>query len=146
MEKELKDKIETSYYNYKLIEKVAEQKYQQSLKDKEQLSLKTSLDVEGLKKFHQDKYVDLTLMVAEQQTVFYKLFVLIDLFKEFNYTSLSDEIVEFYNSNRIFSLKEAFVVKEDKLIEKEEGLLEKRRKAFLESDQFKNIMKGVKET
>lgn len=148
MKEFLKEKIELNYKNYCDLEKIIEQKKIDLRETKERFSKELEdgvknddvSKVEERIKYYQDFYIDYTLLVNEHKIIFNKLFFTIEFYKELNYDGLSEEIVEFYEKNRMFAPREIFVIKDGNVSEREEGLLEKERKNFLESDFYKTII------
>lgn len=147
MKDQIKTKILNNYNNYLELEKILKDK-QENLKSKQEdirKELENSKDENQMQKiieFHQDKYINFNFLVNDSQITFVRLFNLIDLFKELGYEDLPEEVAHFYESQKSFSPREVFIIKNGELLERETGLLEKARKNFLESDYFKSLMKN----
>lgn len=140
MKEILRNKILLNFKNFSDLEEIIEEKKNDLQKEKEELKSGKVDNLEEKVNFFQDFYVNYTLLVNDSRVIFTRLFFMIDLYKEMNYNDLPENVVEFYNKNRIFVPKETFFIKNGKVAEIEEGSLQKERENFLNSDFFKTLL------
>lgn len=95
--------------------------------------------VEAIKEYT-NIYVDFVSFNSELSSMGARLAYYIDLFVKIGNSELPEPIAKFY-ADRKGLLKQAFVVRDGKIVEAEEGVLEERRKQFYEQDFYKNMQK-----
>lgn len=136
MKETLLEKIVEGHKNFLQFDELVNQKKSQIDNSKKNLKVEDGANIEQLVKHYTDVYVDLVLFSRDKQIGFSKLFFELDLFKELGYEGLPTEIEEFYNKNKAFAPAQMFVIKENKVLEKEVGSLAKARKEFLDNNPF----------
>lgn len=142
MQKEIKDIIEREYRNLVDLDIIVRQKSEEVNKNKLSILESDVEDIEEISKLYSDKYVDLVLFGRDLKTIFDRIHYTISLYNELGYSGLSEEVVKFYNDSSMNSPKQIFFIKDGKLMEKEEGSLQKERDLFLKSDFMKNLQGG----
>jgi len=106
-------------------------------------NVKTEEDIpspEELQQFLTDSFVDLISYAQDLQMMFNKFGNYTDLYVELYQQDLPEDIKSMYSSYKE-KFKINFVLKDGKLIEVEDGALEKRRNEFLSGDIYKNLVK-----
>lgn len=138
MDKLIKERIEKLYEDFTKLTTISRAKNEEVKKYKKDFSDKLTIE-ENIKNFS-NIVADFNLITRDSQVVFSELFNTIKLYKDLNLSDLSEEIIEFYNKNEPYYPKTLFVVKDEGIVEKEEGLLEAERSKFLESEYLKNLI------
>lgn len=135
-----KETIELLYKDFKEIDEIVKLKnslVQNSRKNlKELLDGKTPEEAEDALTYI---YVDSILYNSNLQTVFVRLMHYIELFKTVTQDSLNEEIEQFYKDMKQWMPKSIFKAVGGELVEVETGMLDKSRKAFLESEELKYL-------
>jgi len=138
MEKLLKNKIINLYKDFLDLSSITKIKNEDIQKYKKELNLDFNLK-ENVEKFS-NMVADFTLMSRDAQIIFTELFNIVKLYRDLNLEALPEDIIEFYSKNEIYFPKTLFVIKEDGLVEKEEGSLQRERDKFMKSDYLKNLI------
>jgi hypothetical protein len=139
MKDELIRIIGRDYQNLLDMDIIVRKKSKEIETDKQGLLSKDIQDLEKVSKLYSNMYVDLVLFGKDLKVLFDRVHFLINLFRELGYSGLPEEIVKFYNESIENSPRQIFYMKDGDLMEKEEGMLEKERNKFLESDFMKNF-------
>jgi hypothetical protein len=139
--KQLEEKIEALYKEYKEFDSIVKEK-NNAITNK-QTSIKDIIQGKSFEEM-QDVlmhiYVDAILYNKDLQILFFRLITNIESYLEFSKEPLSEEITAFYNEMKTWSPKRVFVLEKGDLVETEPGTLEKARKEFMESDFFKGLV------
>lgn len=138
----LLEKIVEGHKNFLQFQELVNQKRAQIDESKKTLKVEDETNVDNIIKHYTDVYVDLVLFSRDMQIGFAKVFFELDLFKELGYEGLPDQIEEFYNKNKPFAPTQMFVIKENKVLEKETGALAKARQDFLDNNPFIQQLKA----
>lgn len=135
----------TDLFNlHKEFKTLVDKKQKHIVKSKEDLlSLTDTPSPEELENLYTNYYVDLMLFNADLQLISAKLGYYIELYIKLSFKGLPEDILEFYNNHLKVFPKQNFVIKNENLEEREEGLLEEKRKNFLNSDFYKSLQKIV---
>lgn len=127
-------KISDRYEDFLQFESLVKQKLEKVKNAKQDIKVDEIKDESSLQvvaKMYTDIYVDLVLFNRDKDIVFAKLMNEIDLFKELEKDGLPENIIEFYNSHKSYVATQMFIIKDDKVIEREDGMLQKNRDDFL---------------
>lgn len=140
MRDKLLQRIDSDYQDLLSFDALIKQKKEEVELGKKKIIEQKFDNIEDVASTYSDMYVDLVLFNRDLRIIFDRLHFTIALFNELGFEGLSKDIIDFYNESQINVQKQIFIIKDDKVIEKEEGILERERKKFLEGDLMKQIM------
>lgn len=140
MKDRLLQKINSDYQDLLSFDALIKEKRESVEQGKTKIFENKMDNLEDIASTYSDMYVDLVLFNRDLRVIFDRLHFQISLFNELGFEGLSKDVVNFYNESQVNVQKQMFIIKDDKVIEKEEGILEKERKRFLEGDLMKQIM------
>ena len=140
MEKVL-HKIERLYDEYLEFQSLLQGKNKEFLSKKEEIPdlLKEGLN-ETLEKILVHLYSDMVMYNADLQYLFMIIMTNINTYVEEVQDPLPERIKTFYETHKQYYPKRTFAIEKGEIIEAETGLLDKKRKEFLECDYYKSIL------
>lgn len=136
MKEFLTKKIEDNYREYIDLATIIKEKTESLETKRLKIKDNENTDLQEKVNFFKEASVDLVLFTTDQKIKFDRIFFLISLYNELGYEGLSEEIVVFYKTYRMYAPIEIFIVKDGNLIEKEDGSLEKARESFEKNNEF----------
>lgn len=142
MKEQLYDKIIELHNYYVTFKKLIAQQQAKITQEKDNILKGDNIpSPEELESLYTAYYVDLVSFGTDLQLIYGRLGFYIDLYIELTQGELTEDVKTFYKEYKRNFPKQAFIVKDDKIVEGEEGMLEQKRKEFLASDFFKELSK-----
>lgn len=125
--------------DFKATNKIVEEENKKAKEDIKKLDeLYSKNDMDSISNILVNSRVENMFKNRFNQMLFTKILYFVELSK-LQGEDLDEEVKEFYDNNKGFMPNPVFAVEEGEMVEAEEGFLEKKKKEFLEGDEFKRM-------